>query len=739
MERRTRSALLWVALAVPVVSVDRLGLNEPRSAAAQLIGLAVLAGAVAVSRTRPLLAFLLSAVLGLATAPSLFTLSFGPALAVLALLLGRRADRASTALLAFAGIAVVGTAKIAARDVDPVVEWLVLMATLLFGAVFPWLAGRYWRQGRELAAAGWARADQLEREQRIVADRARLRERARIAQDMHDSLGHELSLIAVRAGALQVAPDLPEPHRAAAADLRAAASQATDRLHAIIGLLRDEDDEQAPLAPTGETIAALVARAAESGLDVTYLDGEGAGDGAAPGDPRRQDEADVDTAASAAVGTGGSAVDDMADCADGSTAGSATDDAAGSAVDDTLDDAAGSAVGDAADDTLGSTVDDAAGSAVGDAADDTLDDETGSAVNDAADDTLDDETGSAIDDAADDTLGSALDDATGSTVDDTSDSTVEDATDDAASSATDDTVDCAIGDTSGSTVDDATDDMANSATDSTVDGTVDSATDSTVVDRTVHRVVQEALTNAAKHAPGAPVTVAVTRDTSAGKATATKATAGKPTVTTVTVTNGRPGTGSSRAPGELSGGGSGLRSLRTRVTDLGGTLDAGPHGHGFRVTARLPAGRSAPVPPPPPPGGRFADARHRTALAFGIAVTTGVLLIGGTFAWYAYSRTHSVLDPADYARLRIGETRAEADRVLPDRTVADPPLERAPTPPPAGADCAYYRASGELFTAVTHFRLCFAENGRLVDKAVIPTASDADRNAEAPVGDQQEK
>ncbi|MFK4064987.1 histidine kinase [Streptomyces sp. NPDC029674] len=530
MERRTGDALLWVAMVIPVVSVDRLGLNEPRSAAQQLTGLAVLAGAVAVSRARPLPAFLLSAALGLLTAPSLFTLSFGPALAVFALLLGRRADHARPALLAFAAIVLVGTAKIAARDVDPVVEWLVLTATVLFGAVFPWLAGRYWRQGRELAAAGWARADQLEREQRIVADRARLRERARIAQDMHDSLGHELSLIAVRAGALQVAPDLPDPHRAAAADLRAAASQATDRLHAIIGLLREEGDEQAPLAPAGESVAALVARATESGLNITYVDDTYAGD-------------------------------------------------------------------------------------------DYVDDEN----RDAA------------------------------------------------------------------------------------------PVRRSMTDGTVHRVVQEALTNAAKHAPGAPVTVTVARDSSA--------------TTTVTVTNGRPPEGGSAAPGDLSGGGSGLRALHARVTDLGGTLDAGPHGPGFRVTARLPAGKGAPAPLPPA-GGRLAHARHRTALAFGTAVTTGVLLVGGTFAWYAYSRTHSVLDPADYARLRIGETRAEADRVLPDRTVTDPPLERAPTPPPAGADCAYYRGSGELFTAVPHFRICFAENNRIVDKTVIPTASEADDNEE---------
>ncbi|ATL29523.1 sensor histidine kinase [Streptomyces formicae] len=518
VRRRTGDVLLAVALALPVVSVDRLGLNEPSTPTWQLCALAVVGCAVVVRRTRPLLAFLLAAALGLVTASSLFTLSYGPAFAVLALLLGRRADRARPALTAFAAIAVAGTAKIAVRDVDPVVEWLVLMGTIVFGAVFPWLAGRYWRQARELAAAGWSRADQLEREQRIVADRARLRERARIAQDMHDSLGHELSLIAVRAGALQVAPGLAPEHRDAAAELRAAASDATGRLHRIIGVLRDEGDERAPLAPVGESVTALVERAAGSGLEITYVPGEEAAEGP--------------------------------------------------------------------------------------------------------------------------------------------------------------------GETTG---------------------------------RTVYRVVQEALTNAAKHAPGAHVTVEIAHDAD---------------TTTVTVTNGRPGapvSPSSRAP--LSGGGSGLRGLRARVTDLGGTLDAGPHGQGFRLTARLPARSADPVAAHPE--ARLTHARRRTLLAFGAAVATGVLLVGGTFAWYAYSRTHSVLDPADYARLRVGESRAEAAGVLPERTVSDPPLERAPSPPPEGAECLYYRADGRLFSAVRHFRICFGGDGRgggerIVDKAVIPTASDRD-------------
>lgn len=114
--------------------------------------------------------------------------------------------------------------------------------------------------GGSQARAGWTRAARLEEEQRIAEARAGLRERARIAQEMHDSLGHELSPIALRAGALQVA-----------ADLRAAATDATDRLPAarIIGVLR-EGDGPVPPAPAGESVEQLVARAAESGLPVHW-------------------------------------------------------------------------------------------------------------------------------------------------------------------------------------------------------------------------------------------------------------------------------------------------------------------------------------------------------------------------------------------------------------------------------------------------------------------------------------
>ncbi|MGW7277965.1 ATP-binding protein [Streptomyces sp. NPDC054844] len=501
--------LLWAALALPAVTADRLGMNEPRPLWQQLTGLGVLAVAVALSRRQPLAAFGLAAGLSLAATPALFSVSYGPALGVFALLLGLRARRPRPAVAGFVGAGVVGTARIALVGVDPAPEWLVLTGTLLFGCVFPWLGGRYWRQSRALAEAGWLRAARLEDEQRHAEERARLRERARIAQDMHDSLGHELSLLALRAAALQVAPGLAADHRAAAADLRVAAADATDHLHRIIGVLREVsvNDEPAPLTPAGESVEDLVARAAESGLPVRW-------------EPR-------DDTTAPAPEPGG------------------------------------------------------------------------------------------------------------------------------------------------------------------------------IADRLLHRVAREALTNAARHAPGAPVVVAVT---------------GQARGTTVTVTNGP-----AAQEASSSSGGSGLLGLRAAVASVGGDFDAGPHEDGFRVRAYVPAQRTPAPAPAPAPSAPFARARRRVALGLGAAAGAGVVLVGAAFGWYAYRETHSVLSPAAYAELRLGTPHDAVAPALPDRAVNDPPVERAPAPP-KGADCRYYRSSGELLVSVDHFRLCFDAEGRLAAKDVIPRA-----------------
>ncbi|MEV5831720.1 histidine kinase [Spirillospora sp. NPDC052242] len=274
---RVRDTLLWAVLVLPP-AINSIAPIEPDSAGwwLQIAGIAVMAVVVAMSRALPIAAL----ILGISTTALHGNFVF--AMPVLAYLTGLRSQRSRPVLWGFAFVLAGGVALSIVRDLDvtvwfPSTVWLVLLGVL------PWLMGRYWRQYQELVRAGWERAERLEREQRIIAEQERLRERARIAQDMHDSLGHELALIAVRAGALQVAPGLEERHRQAAAELRAGAAEATEHLREIIGVLREDAAApagaapEAPTRPGRESIPELVERARASGVPVR-LDVDPAGD-----------------------------------------------------------------------------------------------------------------------------------------------------------------------------------------------------------------------------------------------------------------------------------------------------------------------------------------------------------------------------------------------------------------------------------------------------------------------------
>ncbi|MFC8695581.1 sensor histidine kinase [Streptomyces parvus] len=126
-----------------------------------------------------------------------------------------------------------------AAPVLPVTLGLNVVAFLSL-AVVPALIGRYRDQRRRLLDALWQNNQQLKREQAMVAREARLLERNRIAHDMHDSLGHQLALISVHAGALQVDPALTGNQREAVGILRGASVTAMAELRAAVGVLHDE-------------------------------------------------------------------------------------------------------------------------------------------------------------------------------------------------------------------------------------------------------------------------------------------------------------------------------------------------------------------------------------------------------------------------------------------------------------------------------------------------------------------
>ncbi|WP_372404285.1 sensor histidine kinase [Streptomyces luteireticuli] len=430
--------------------------------------------------------------------------------AVLAFLAGHRSGR--TWPMAAATGALVATGAAAVTAVPALFPLGGVFVPLVVGvALLPWFAGRLWRQYQELVRAGWSRAEQLEREQRLVAEQARLRERARIAQDMHDALGHDLSLVALSAGALKLSPGLADGHRAAAEDVRARAAAAVERLGEVIGILREETEE-APDGPADFGLGRLVGGAAASGLEVAlHVEGDG------PEMP----------------------------------------------------------------------------------------------------------------------------------------------------------------------------------------GTVE---------RAAHRVVQEALTNVAKHAPGASARVRVTRAAAA---------------TVVTVENTAPTAPASGLPA----GGRGLIGLDERVRLAGGSLRHGPHEGGYLVMARLPhtpprpgAAPSAAGSAAGPPASERRRARRPARRTLAAAVAVPLLVLGTLSAaltvWSSLTVAHTVLEPAAYARLHVGQNRQDVAALLPERRL--PYRPRAAEPKGPGVECEYYAVTADRFVSAAGdaYQLCFRD-GRLTALAVL--------------------
>ncbi len=259
-----------------------------------LLPLAVLAVAVPLSRHRPGVAVVLvngMCALGLADAATPANAQV-LSLAVLSCLLGVRVAGARGPLLVFVGCLAVDVATCAVLRVQPV-WWFYTLTVLPAALLLPWLAGRYVRGRRELVREGWQLAHRLEERQHLVAERARLAERADIAADMHDSLGHALSLVALRAGALELSPDLTDRDRADVAELRGTIADAVEHLRETVAVLHDApDSESAPDrdsdrdsdrgpapneepgtavgGPAHDTLEDLVARAVAFGVPVRW-------------------------------------------------------------------------------------------------------------------------------------------------------------------------------------------------------------------------------------------------------------------------------------------------------------------------------------------------------------------------------------------------------------------------------------------------------------------------------------
>ncbi|MBO0803879.1 MAG: sensor histidine kinase [Nocardiopsaceae bacterium] len=106
----------------------------------------------------------------------------------------------------------------------------------------PALAGLWMYQRRKLLDALSERAEQAERQQELLAERAVAAERRRIAREMHDVVAHRVSTIALQAGALTMtAPD--ERTVETAEIIRSASATALTELREILDVLRSDQQE----------------------------------------------------------------------------------------------------------------------------------------------------------------------------------------------------------------------------------------------------------------------------------------------------------------------------------------------------------------------------------------------------------------------------------------------------------------------------------------------------------------
>jgi signal transduction histidine kinase len=189
-------------------------------------------------------------------------------LPVLAYAMGRYVGRwPSRIVAAVAGVVVVAQPWTGGAAGDQVSRWIGgAVLVLLPGAV-----GIYVRTRALLLQALRDRAAKAEAERELLARDAVLTERTRIAREMHDVVGHRVSLMVLQAGAIEMAAADRDRVEQLAGQVQTAGRQALEELRQMVGVLRAEElDEAAPLGPQPELkdLPALVEHAREAGMAV---------------------------------------------------------------------------------------------------------------------------------------------------------------------------------------------------------------------------------------------------------------------------------------------------------------------------------------------------------------------------------------------------------------------------------------------------------------------------------------
>jgi signal transduction histidine kinase len=134
--------------------------------------------------------------------------------------------------------------------------------------------GLYVGGQRQVAVALAARAAQLEREQDLITREAVLAERVWIARELHDVIGHHVSLLVVQAGAVRATVAADHPARQVCDSMIAGGRAAMTEMRRMVDLLRPVATAQGAESEFGRPpdladVPALCEQLRQAGLPVT--------------------------------------------------------------------------------------------------------------------------------------------------------------------------------------------------------------------------------------------------------------------------------------------------------------------------------------------------------------------------------------------------------------------------------------------------------------------------------------
>jgi signal transduction histidine kinase len=137
-----------------------------------------------------------------------------------------------------------------------------------------WFAGTFVHQRSEQAQHADARAVSLERDREARAREAVADERARVARELHDIVGHALNVVVIQAaGARRVLDSRPEVARDALASIESTGREALFELERMLGVLHTPDTEAGGSGPQPglAQLESLAAHVSEAGIPVEVI------------------------------------------------------------------------------------------------------------------------------------------------------------------------------------------------------------------------------------------------------------------------------------------------------------------------------------------------------------------------------------------------------------------------------------------------------------------------------------